>query len=46
MPTSSRTYYLLGCNKAHYEKKNVSIFKDESNDPETSATQGSSHSMK
>ena len=21
MPTSSRTYYLLGCNKAHYEKK-------------------------
>ena len=35
MPTSSRTYYLLGCNKAHYDNFFVSIFKDESNDPET-----------
>ena len=33
--TSSRTYYLLGCNKAHYDNFFVSIFKDESNDPET-----------
>ena len=39
MPTSSRPYYLLGCNKARYDNFYVSIFKDESSDPETSATQ-------
>ena len=38
-PTFSRPYYLLGCNKAYDNNLYVSIFKDESNDPETSATQ-------
>ena len=33
MPTSSRPYYLLGCNKAFVDNFYVSIFKDESNDP-------------
>ena len=33
MPTSSRPYYLLGCNKAGYNNFYVSIFKDESNVP-------------
>lgn len=33
MPTSSRPYYLLGCNKAGYDNFYVSIFKDESNVP-------------
>ena len=36
MPTSSRPYYMLGCNKAGYDNFYVSIFKDVSNDPETS----------
>ena len=39
MPTSSRTYYLLGCNKALDFNFYVSIFKDESSDPEMFATQ-------
>ena len=30
MPTSSRTYYLFGCNKAHGHNFYTSIFKDES----------------
>ena len=34
MPTSSRPYYLLGCNKAYTKNFYVSIFKDQSNDPE------------
>ena len=42
MPTSSRPYYLLGCNKACYSNFYVSIFKDGSNDPETIATHFSS----
>ena len=44
MPTSSRPYYLLGCNKAHANNFYVGIFKDQSNDPETiqSTYQGSS----
>ena len=33
MPTSSRPYYLLGCNKAFVDNFYVSIFKDESNIP-------------
>ena len=33
MPTSSRPYYLLGCNKASYYNVYVSILKNESNDP-------------
>ena len=33
MPTSSRPYYLLGCNKAHANNFYVSIFKNESNVP-------------
>ena len=37
VPTFSRTYYLLGCNKAYTENIYVSIFKDE-----TIATQDSS----
>jgi hypothetical protein len=39
MPTSSRPYYLLGCNKAFDDNFYVSIFKHESNDPETIVTQ-------
>jgi hypothetical protein len=35
-PTSSRPYYLLGCNKAHFNNFYISVFKD---DPETFATQ-------
>merc|ERR1719330_94164 len=42
MPTSSRPYYLLGCYKAYKNNFYVSIFKDESNDPETIANQDSS----
>ena len=42
MPTSSRPYYLLGCNKAYFNNFYISIFKDESNDHETIATQESS----
>ena len=42
MPTSSRPYYLLGCNKATYYNFYVSIFKNELNDPETIATHFSS----
>ena len=42
MPTSSRPYYLLGCNKTNSCNFYVSIFKDESNDPETIATKLSS----
>ena len=38
-PTSSRPYYLLGCNKANFNNFYISIFKEESNDPETFATQ-------
>ena len=34
MPTSSRPYYLLGCNKANANNFYVSIFKDQSNGPE------------
>ena len=41
MPTSSRPYYLLGCNKACFHNFYVSIFKDQSNDTETIATQDS-----
>ena len=33
MTTSSRIYYLLGCNKAFYQNFYVSIFKHESNVP-------------
>ena len=33
MPTSSRPYYLLGCNKAYGNNFYISIFKDKSNDP-------------
>ena len=33
MPTSSKPYYLLGCNKAFADNFYVSIFKDESNVP-------------
>ena len=33
MPTSSRPYYLLGCNKASYYNFYISILKNESNDP-------------
>ena len=33
MPTSSRPYYLLGCNKLTYYNVYVSILKNESNDP-------------
>ena len=29
MPTSSRPYYLLGCNKAHFNNFYISIFKNE-----------------
>ena len=29
MPTSSRPYYLLGCNKAHFDNFYISIFKNE-----------------
>ena len=39
MLTSSRPYFLLGCNKAFQYNFYVSIFKDETNDPETIATQ-------
>ena len=39
MPTSLRPYYLLGCNKAYSNNFYISIFKDESSDPETFATQ-------
>ena len=39
MLTSSRPYYLLGCNKAFQYNFYVSIFKEKSNDPETIATQ-------
>jgi hypothetical protein len=46
MPTSSRSYYLLGCNKVFQDNFYVSIFKDESNDPETNATQDSSLQIK
>ena len=35
MPTSSRPYYLLGCNKAFLDNFYVSIFKNEWNYPET-----------
>ena len=42
MPTSSRPYYLLGCNKAHFNNFYISIFKDESSDPETIAMHDSS----
>ena len=42
MPTSSRPYYLLGCNKAYANNFYVSIFKDQSNDPKTITTQDSS----
>ena len=42
MPTSLRSYYLLGCNKANSYNFYVSIFKDKSNDPETIATNLSS----
>jgi hypothetical protein len=42
MPTSSRPYYLLGCNKAHANNFYISIFKDESNEPITIATNFSS----
>jgi hypothetical protein len=42
MPTSSRPYYLLGCNKASGNNFYVSIFKDESNNPETIVTNFSS----
>ena len=42
MPTSSRPYNLLGCNKAHWNNFYISIFKDESNDPETIARNFSS----
>merc|ERR1719350_573588 len=42
MPTSLRPYYLLGCNKTFSYNFYVSIFKDESNDPETIATNFSS----
>ena len=33
MPTSSRPYYLLSCNKAYGNNFYISIFKDKSNDP-------------
>jgi hypothetical protein len=39
MPTSSRPYYLLGCNKVHFNNFYISFFKDESSDPEMFATQ-------
>ena len=42
MPTSSRPYYLLGCNKAFFYNFYVSIFKDQSYDPETIVTNFSS----
>jgi hypothetical protein len=42
MPTSSRPYYLLGCNKVSQYNFYVSIFKDESYNPATIVTNFSS----
>ena len=46
MPTSSRPYYLLGCNKAFLDNFYVSIFKNEWNYPETNGRNNNDTDLK